>query len=379
MQLVHIITGLGNGGAEAALARLVILDQQKGNQHFVISLMDRGIYADKLEQAGVQVYALNFSRSRFSFLGLIKLFRLIHKIKPDVVHAWMYHADLIGGLVARLSGVRAIAWSIHHSNLEPAYNKKSTLIIMKLCALLSRCVPSLIISCSEKAAEIHQVAGFKAEIFFKIPNGYNLTHLQPSVNARNALRSELGLNDSVFVIGMVARFDVQKNHRNLIRSLALLKKLNISFVCLLVGENMIKTNIEILSWIHEAGIRDDVMLLGPRSDIPDIMNALDVHVLSSLGEAFPNVLAEAMACGTPCVTTDVGDAALIVDKYGWVVPSQNAPALAVGLSQAYESFSTNKYEWIIRQEACRMHIKEHFEIETMVQRYRQAWHLCQQS
>lgn len=378
MKIIQIITGLNNGGAEAVMQRLVIADQQNGNQHHVISLMSRGIYADKLEQAGAKVYTLNFPRGRFSFMGLVKLFRLIRQIKPDVVQTWMYHADLIGGLVARFAGVGAIAWGIRNSNLDPAYNSRSTLTIVRLCALLSRWVPRQIVSCSERATEVHQAAGYKAHKFVQVPNGYNLAHLQSSETTRNTMRTELGLTSDVFVIGMVARFDVQKDHRNLIRALAVLKSRDISFVCLLVGVNMIDANNELCSWIQEADITDNVRLLGPRSDIPAVMNALDVHVLSSLGEAFPNVLAEAMACGTPCVTTDVGDAALIVANHGWIVAPQNADALASGLIQALESFSENKDNWKVRQEACRAHIIENFELEQMVQRYRAVWQLCMQ-
>lgn len=378
MKILQIITSLNNGGAEAVMQRLIIKDQQNGNQHHVISLMDRGIYADKLEQARAKVYTLNFPRGRFTFMGLVELFRLIRQIKPDVVQTWMYHADLIGGVVARFVGVRAIAWGIRQSNLDPAYNSRSTLTIVHLCALLSRWVPRQIVSCSERATEVHQAVGYKAHKFFQIPNGYNLAHLQPSETARNTIRTELGHTSDVFVIGMVARFDVQKDHKNLIQALALLKSRDISFVCLLVGVNMIDANNELCSWIQEAGITDNVRLLGPRSDIPDVMNALDVHVLSSLGEAFPNVLAEAMACGTPCVTTNVGDAALIVANLGWVVAPQSADALADGLMQAYESFTASKDEWKTRQEASRAHIMANFELEQMVQRYHAVWQLCLQ-
>jgi glycosyltransferase involved in cell wall biosynthesis len=103
------------------------------------------------------------------------------------------------------------------------------------------------------------------------------------------------------------------------------------------------------------------------------MNTLDVHVLSSSTEAFPNVLAEAMACGTPCVTTDVGDAALIVDDTGWVVEPKNPCALADGLKQALDSM-TDRVDWLKRQSRCRERIVNNFSIEQMVKAYRQVWH-----
>jgi len=379
MKVLHIITSLGNGGAEAVLLRLIEADQHENNQHHVISLMDRGIYADRLERCGVSVHTLNSRRGRIAASGLIKLFKLFSQIRPDVVQTWMYHSDLIGGVVARLSGVRAIAWGIRHANLDPAHNSAATLRVVRLCARLSGWVPRKIVSCSTQATRLHQAAGYWADKFVQIPNGYNMTRFTPDESGRNAVRAELGLTEDSFVLGMVARFDVQKNHRNLMEALGQLKRRSLQFTCLLVGVDMDEANGVLRGWVEEAGIEGNVKLLGPRGDISAVMNALDVHVLSSLGEAFPNVLAEAMACGTPCVTTDVGDAAVIVAEHGWVVRPQDSGALANGLMEAYRNFAGDKAAWQERQAACRAHIMANFELEQMCERYRQAWRACMQA
>ena len=378
MRVLQIITGLNNGGAEAVLLRLVAADKQRDAQHHVVSLMDRGIYAERLEQAGATVHTLNFPRGRVTAAGLVQLFRLIREIRPDVVQTWMYHSDLIGGLVGRLAGVRAIAWGIRHANLDPAHNSRATLGIVRVCALLSGWVPRKIVSCSAQASRVHQAVGYRADKFIHIPNGYNLQRLQPDAASRSALRAELGIAHNAFVLGMVARFDVQKDHRNLVQALGLLKRRGVPFTCLLVGVGMDEANGELRGWLDAAGVAGHVKLLGPRSDVPAVMNALDVHVLSSLGEAFPNVLAEAMACGTPCVTTDVGDAAVIVADHGWVVAPQDSDVLAEGLIQAHNNFTADGAAWQARQAACRAHIMANFELELMCQRYRQAWQLCMQ-
>ena len=361
------------------MSRLVIADKDERSQHYVISLIDRGIYGDKLEQAGAFVYILSFPRGRVNFAGLVQLFRLIRKVKPEVVQTWMYHSDLIGGVIARLAGVRAIAWGIRHANLDPAHNSRATLGIVRICAFLSDWVPRRIISCSEKATHVHQAIGYRADKFIHIPNGYSMERLKPDDAARSAVRAELGISNDVFVMGMVARFDVQKDHRNLLQALNLFKRSGTPFVCLLVGVGMTDSNHELRAWLNEADVVSNVKLLGPRTDVPAVMNALDVHVLSSLGEAFPNVLAEAMACGTPCVTTDVGDAAAIVANHGWVVAAENSAALADALTQAYESFVSDSTAWQARQAACRAHIMANFELEQMCERYRQAWQLCMQA
>jgi glycosyltransferase involved in cell wall biosynthesis len=379
LKILHIIAGLNKGGAEAVLIRLVTADQQMGNQHYVLSLMDRGIFADQLEQVDAKVYALNFPRGRVTLNGLVQLFRLVRQIHPDVVQTWMYHADLIGGFVARLAGVRAIAWGVRHANLDLAYNSRSTLVVVRLCALLSAWVPRLIISCSAEATRVHQAVGYSDRKFVQIPNGYNLSHLQPDLRARAAIRAELGFARDVFVLGMVARFDAQKDHHNLVQALGILKRRGVSFVCVLAGLGLDRNNTKLTSWLTEACVIDSVRLLGPRSDVPALMNALDVHVLSSMGEAFPNVLAEAMACGTPCVTTDVGDASIIVGGYGWVVAPQNSDALANSLELAYSSFVSDPVGWRLRQAACRSHIMTNFDLDQMCQRFRQAWQRCIQA
>lgn len=371
--ILHVITGLQHGGAEAVLLRLVAHDVQKGNQHHVISLMDRGIQAVQLEREGATVYHLNFSKDRLNLIGLVKLLYLVRRIQPDVVQTWMYHSDLIGGLVARLAGVRSVVWGIRHANLDSAHNRKSTLLVARLCAKLSNIVPYKIISCSAEATSLHQAFGYCPDKFVQVPNGYNMNLFKPDVLSRIDVRVSLGINSSVFVLGMVARFDIQKDHKNLLQALNKLKHSGVEFVCLLAGFGMDSANSQLRDWIADAELVDHILLLGVRGDVPSIMNALDLHVLSSLGEAFPNVLAEAMACGTPCVTTEVGDAAAIVGECGWVVPSQNFDALAHGLLEAYKSFINNKDDWRKRQIACRSRIMVNFELKQMCLRYRQVW------
>ncbi|MBB1603854.1 glycosyltransferase [Variovorax sp. UMC13] len=376
MNVLHVITGLNNGGAEAVLFRLIENDKGSGYLHFVVSLTDRGIYSERLEAVGAKVYALNFPRGKIVFSGLIKLYQIFRQIKPDVVQTWMYHADLIGGLIARFSGIRAVAWGIRHANLDPQHNSRTTLAIARLCMYLSRWVPKIIVSCSLQATAVHQAMGYCFDKFVYIPNGYNMARFDVDLVGRASLRAEIGLADDVFVIGMVARFDPQKDHRNLLDALGQLKRCGIQFSCLLVGVGMSEENDVLRAWIREAGIADRIILMGPRADIPAVMNAIDVHVLSSLGEAFPNVLAEAMACGTPCVTTDVGDAAVIVRDHGWVVVPQDRNALAAGLEKAHFSFSRGGLKWQEQKLACRAHIMNNFELNIMCERYHDIWKSC---
>jgi glycosyltransferase involved in cell wall biosynthesis len=172
---------------------------------------------------------------------------------------------------------------------------------------------------------------------------------------------------------MVARFDPQKDHANLLAALSLLKERGVEYCCVFVGTGVDCANETLTQLISAAGLEKNVQLLGRRNDIPAVMNALDLHVLSSsFGEAFPNVLAEAMACGTPCVTTDVGDAALIIGETGWVVPPEDVGALANSIEKAIMLWQ-DQPGWQKRKRACRKRVEDEFSLSAMVSAYRGAW------
>ncbi|MGY6274892.1 glycosyltransferase family 4 protein [Methylomonas sp. MgM2] len=372
LKVLHVISGLQNGGAEATLYRLCRSDIV--DKHIVISLTGPGKYGPMLEKEGIEVICLNFHKNLFyGFYSFIKLFMLIRTKRPNVLQTWMYHADLIGGGVAKMTGIKTICWGVRHSDVHPVKTKLSTRLVVRLCAKVSVWLPAKIICCANRAVEVHRQLGYPSNKCIVIPNGYDLKQFSPNPTARLCAREEFGAVDTMPVLGMVARFDSQKDHTNLLKALAVLKADRHEFRCVLVGQGLSEENTIFLQLLDDYDLTDRTILLGPRNDIPDIMNAIDVHVLSSAyGEAFPNVLAEAMACGTPCVTTDVGDAAMIVGDTGWIVKPQDAHALASALIQAF-TLMKNKADWTDRQKRCRNRIVENFSIEKTVLAYRRVW------
>jgi glycosyltransferase involved in cell wall biosynthesis len=367
--ILHVITGLANGGAEAVLYRLCSTDQ--ANVHTVISLMDEGHYGPRLAGVGVTVHSLGMPRGKVTAGGLVKLWKLIRAARPDVVQTWMYHADLLGGAAARLAGVKAVVWGVHHTTLEPGKSSRMTMLIARVLASLSHWLPRQIALCAEKSARVHTALGYTPGKMVVIANGYDLGNFAPSAQSRSALRDAWGVPAAMPLLGMVSRYDPQKDHANLIRALAWLSDAGHSFRCALVGPGMTNDNAELVHQIDRAGLAQAILLMGPRNDIPAVMNALDLHLLSSSAEAFPNVLAEAMACGTPCVTTDVGDAALIVGDTGWVAPPGNAEALAaaIGLAMA----ARGQQDWSLRQRAARARVEQNFSLDRMVAGYNAVW------
>ncbi|QJR06239.1 glycosyltransferase (plasmid) [Sphingobium yanoikuyae] len=367
--IVHIITGLNDGGAEAALFRLCVNDPE--DIHNVISLTGAGKYGPLLKQLGISVTALDMPRGRVRLSGLWILWRTIRHIKPQAVQTWMYHSNLLGGLAARFAGQNNIIWGIHHSDLASSGTSHHTLAVARLCAWFSRLLPRNIISCAQKAADVHAAFGYDAKRLHVVPNGYDLERFRPDPDARAAVRSELGLAQDQQVIGFVARYDPLKDHGNLLQALALLKEQGQAPACLLIGTGMDEGNVALLSLIAGLGLSDQIYLLGQRNDIPAVMSALDLHIMSSASEAFPNVLAEAMACGTPCVTTDVGDAAVIVGDTGWVVPAQDSVALAEAISHALQKVDAQ--DWNSRKASARARVEQQFSIDRMVRSYRAIW------
>lgn len=370
-KVVHIITGLNDGGAEGVLTRLCLHSKQA--QHVVISLMDEGKYGPLLARSGMTVHCLGMNPGKPSIVRLFRLVRLIRSEQPDVVQTWMYHADLLGGIAARLAGVRHVFWGIRHSTLEKGKSKRSTIMIARLCALLSSWVPDQIICCANKARDVHSDIGYSARKLRVIPNGYDLSRFRPDRAAGAKVRAELGVGPNDFIIGNVGRFDPLKDHSNLLQALARVAECKIPFRCLLIGKGLSPDNVGLVKHIAELGLQGSVLLVGQRSDVPAVMNALDLHVLSSLSEGFPNVLAEAMACGTPCVSTDVGDALEIVGDQEACCPARDSKALADVIIKLAREWQHSPSAWLARKDACSQRIAEKFSIDVMVEAYEACW------
>jgi glycosyltransferase involved in cell wall biosynthesis len=363
---LHIITGLGRGGAEAVLYNLQSASDWR---HEVISLMDEGKYGPLLRAEGVAVHTLGMKRGRVTVRGVVKLWKLIRRAKPDVVQTWMYHSDLIGGVVARLAGVRVICWGLRHSDLSPETSRRSTIVVAKICARLSRIVPSRIVCCAEKAARNHIEIGYDKERMIVIPNGYDLGRFTKDPEAGRAVRNELGFSPKVPVIGFVARYHLDKDHATLLQALALLPQ---PVQCILAGPGMTMATSGLAKKIAGTGVANRLHLLGERDDVPAVMSAMDLHVMSSRSEGFPNVLCEAMACGTPCVSTDVGDASEIVGETGWIVPPSDVRALAGAIETALTA-RQDQGGWTDRCEAARRRVEVNFSLERMVNNYHEVW------
>ena len=370
MKVLHVITDLALGGAETVLFRLVSAVNVDVT-HRVVSLHTRGIYGPKLEAVGVHVDALEMPRGRVTGRGIRRLRAIVREFEPDVVQTHLYHADLVGSFAARTAGQAPVVWGVHSTELGSLRATWKTRIVRRLCAVLSHSVPSAIVCAAEGTARLHARFGYDREKLAVIQIGVDLAQFRPDETERARVRTEWGVRPDEMTLGLLARWHPLKDHSTLLQALAIVAKSASRFRCILAGNGMTMENTALMDLIQGNGVADRVLLLGVRSDVSAVMNGIDIHVLSSHSECSPLVVIEAMACGTPCVVTDVGDAALIVGDTGWIVPARAPEALAAGIESAMASIATHGKSSLGRQSRAR--IEAHYSLKTMAGAYTALW------
>ncbi len=375
MKILHVITGLSHGGAENVLYRL-IEHSGDSSSHTVVSMLDEGVFGPRLRSVGADLHCLRMTQGGIPRPGhLFELVATIKRVRPAVIQTWMSHADLLGGIAGRMAGV-PVCWGIHHSKLSAEDHKRGTRVVAWTNARLSGWVPAQVVSCSQRSAEFLQSVGYPGGRIVIIPNGVDVSRFSPvTPERRAAVRATLGIPENARVMGHLGRADLQKDHKSLIESFSYVADSDPDCLLLLAGQDL-KHGSEyfddILRGVGRPDLHRRILALGPRDDVVDLMNAIDIFVLSSSsGEAFPMVLLEAMATGTPCVTTDVGDSAEIVGDTGWVLPPKNPSGLAMAVLDA---FAEGPEIHRLRSERARARIVDRFGIDHMVEAYASVWH-----
>lgn len=363
--VLHLITGLDTGGTEMMLYKLVERSDPARFRHVVVSLAAVGPVGEKIAALGVPVHSLHMRRGLPDPRSLIRLVAVTRRVRPDVVQTWLYHADLLGSLGAALSRPRVpVVWNIR-SSIDVDELGPVVAVVARLCARLSR-FPAAIVTNSDAARLLHGRLGYRPRQWVIIPNGFDAETFAPDLVARMAVRGELGLSEDTLVIGLVARYDPLKDHATFLRAAGLLGRKRQGPHFVLVGRDITRDNAALREEIAASNVGDRVHLLGERVDIPRLTAALDVATCSSYGESFPNIIGEAMACGVPCVVTDVGDAARIVGDTGRVVPPKDAVALAEAWQEMTELGPEGRRGL---GRAARARVEERYSLATVVRQY----------
>ncbi len=366
VKILHLITSLNTGGAELWLWRLLKGLPKDRFESRVVCLIPLGAVADRISDLGIPVLSLNMLPGRPSLKGFWNLFQILKNWKPDILQTWLYHADLLGVIAGKLSGVPRIAWNVRSSTINFANYRVLSGWVAWLCARISG-VPDAVVVNSYAGQQVHADYGYHPRKWEYIPNGVDLEYFKLNLEEGRALRGELNIPANVPVIGMAARFDPQKDYLSLVKAIFCVRETYPESFLVLCGDGVAWDNDMLVGWLNAFGEPARTRLLSRRDDLRAFYSMLDVFVLSSsYGEGFPNVVAEAMSCECPCVATDVGDTAFLLGETGYVVPPQDPESLAEAIVAVLR---LDQQERKILGDKSRNRIRQEFSWEIAVERY----------
>ena len=364
LKIVHIITDLNVGGAEIMLLRLLELEASGNNSIIVISLQDIGPVGKKIQALGIEVVPMNMFSAKDIPAVLFRLRSALKSYAPDLVQTWLYHADLLGGLAAKLAGVKAVVWGIHCSNVP--LGNKTTRWVMKLNSFLSGFIPDKIVAVAQLSKTNHIGHGYSKDKFVVIPNGFAVTQEK---DYAAGFREHYQLPENSLLIGVVGRYHPDKGQDVLLAALEQLHE-DKRWHCIMVGRGCDEANTELMQLIQGHGLQGRIRLVGEQDNVAHFMSQFDLFCLPSRSEAFPMVLGEAMIRGCCCISTDVGDSKDLLSDTGLIVPPAEPELLAHGLKKLLDMDADQRYS--LGQRAL-SRIKSLYSIEQTVGQYQQLY------
>ncbi len=366
-KIVHIITGLNTGGAEMMLFKVLSANTEEYYSSVVISLTDIGAVGQKIVNLGVPVCSLDMKRRSPSLYSLYLLIKILRKECPDLIQTWMFHADLIGLLAAKLTGCRKIIWGIRCSDLKHSF---ATSFIVKLCALLSG-FPDKVIFNSMAGRKYHlEYWGYKPRSHVVIQNGFDLELFKKNPESKFRLCRNFNLDDKAFIVGGAGRFDISKDYQTFLSVVKEVHQQEPKIRFIICGKGVSVKNSYFRELIDLYALQDVIFLLDENKNMPEYMSSLDLFLLTSISEGFPNVIGEAMACATPCVVTNSGDSAFLVGETGFVYPVKDFKGLADGIIKFYRMSQKKRDEYGMRS---RQRIVDNFSMDTVNRQYQELY------
>ncbi len=352
------------GGAQMHLYKTVTRFRPDKITSTVVSLVPGGKIAQLLQSQGVSVIDLGMRPGCPNPRAFFRLSAVLRRLKPHIVQTYLYHADLLGYLAARWAGVPNVVWNLRQSRMDFRRYHRTTDLTVRLCACLSRKVKHILAN-SYAGLKAHAQLGYDATRMLVVPNGFELTRFRPHPPSYREVREELGLHPETRLVGMLARLDPQKDHETFLRATQLVSRRLPETCFLLAGNGLDHNNPAFAKLLAANPVHPErLRLLGERPDTPRLLAALDVYVSSSaFGEGFANAIGEAMACGVPCVVTDVGDSAFIVGETGVVVQPGQPHDLAGAIEEVLGWPSPGRAS---RGAAARARIEQNFDINRIV-------------
>ena len=368
LRIVFLTRALNYGGAERQLVTLAKGLHNRGDRVVVAVFYRGGELEPDLHRAGVPVVVLDKS-GRWDALGFLwRLIKFIRAEEPDVVNGYLILPNLLA-LLLRLSFPRTRAvWGVRDSDMDLDRLDWLERVIYRGQCMLARFADSIIVN--SHAGLAHACAsGFPREKMIVVPNGINTEYFQADDEGGRELRVAWGVKSNEMLIGLVGRLDPMKGHPTFLKAAAALvrKHDDLRFVC--VGDGPLDYRKELIQRSKRLGLAERIVWARARGDMPVVYSALDILVSSSYGEGFANVIAEAMACGVPCVVTDVGDSAWIAGEAGEVARPKDPGALEAAIERSLQRIIAGRFN----SECNRQRIIDFFSVQTLIARTEAAF------
>ncbi len=329
MRVALLVRSLEKGGAERQLVNLAVgLKEEKDVEVSVLTFYENGALKNELIDAGVPVVSLE-KRGRWDLVFVARFVRAVRKNRYDLVHSFLDGPNVLVAMLRPFLKHARVAWSVRSSYMDWSRYHSLAHLVYGLSRRLSR-VPHLVVFNSGAGRAYHQSRGYSAANSVVVYNGIDVDRYRPMPSAGAATREAWGKGRDVVLVGLVARLDPMKDHETFLKAAHLLRKENakVQFVC--VGSGSTEYRSALVQLAADLGLSEHLLWVEDGTNMASVYNALDIATLSSYGEGFPNVIAEAMACGVPCVATDVGDCAELIGDTGEVVEARNPESLKRG-------------------------------------------------
>ena len=379
MKIVHIINSLKKGGAEGNLYRLCKFHKKKYKDKvkiIIITLINNGFYESELKKIGISIYSLNFNENNKSLdiiKKILKFRKLIKNQSPDIIQSWMYHANFLT-LFIQKKFYDKLFWNIRHSELNFKISKKLTIFLSIICGIFSKLIPKKIIYCSERSIKFHENNHF----YFKnksilIYNGCNEKNYYSSKYLRSSFRKKNKIKKTDIILGYAGRYAKQKNIPSLLYAFSKIKKNYDNIYLYMVGKNINFKNKELVKHIKNLKIKNRLFLLNEQKSLLKFYNGIDLLILPSLSESFPNVIPESMLCSTPVLSTNAGCSKTIIGKYGFIIAKNSKQTISSKLDKVIKYYVYKKKEWALLKKNSRIQIKKNFSISNMANKYVQHW------
>jgi glycosyltransferase involved in cell wall biosynthesis len=363
MKIDFLIRSLGQGGAERQLVLLASGLARRGHRVRIIVFYGGGHYETEARNRGLEVLDLQKKNRWNLFPSLLRLTLLWHEDRPDLIHSYMGAANLAAAMLKPLYR-RPLVWGLRASQMDLTKYDWLAQVSKWMEALFSK-VADLTIANSEAGKSYASSLGFPAGRIKVVDNGFESHRWTRDAAAGRAFRQQHGLPLEDPLVGLIGRLDPAKGIEVFLEAAALMVKTHPQLNFLVVGPDPKGIQDRLKDFSKSLGISEKVYWLFGQENMVSVYSALDGLVSASLSEGFSNVLAEGMAGGLKPVTTNVGDSARVVDKWGWVVPPGDPEALANGLRAWMTDWESRG---AISQLGPQAHIETTFGVDRMVTR-----------